>query len=1236
MTQFTPSQQAAISHHGHDMLVSASAGSGKTTVLVERIIQKILKQHADITRMLIVTFTRAATSEMRTKIQTALKQTLTTKRHDLNAEDRRHLANQIAMVNAAKISTLDAFSLQIVQTYYYVIDLDPGFRLLTDETERYMLQEQVWNDLREQFYAGDEAAEFEQLTANFSGDRDDSGLQDLMFELMRQAAATTDPRAYLQQLAKPYAPEAWAATFTHQIWPRTKRKLMQVITTLTQADELANRLPNPVWHQQITADLSPLQSLLDNPEPSYEAVRGALFQHDFLAWSRASKGLDDDDKALKNEAKQLRDAAKKIWQDQLAPDFALTSEQITDLLRTVQPMMTMLTDVALTFLDALTAEKAVRHVQDYSDIAHNALRILQQKDPQTGAPIADNYRASFDEVMVDEYQDISPLQEALLAAVSTTDPGDRFMVGDVKQSIYGFRLADPQLFIQKYQAFASHPETPTAPERIILAENFRSTKNVLAFTNLIFSQIMDPEVGDLAYDDNAALKYGALDYGDCHPAVKVMLYSKATSDDDDETDATSAWSATDEDDEPLDVATGQTQMVIAEIQRLVSDPDAQLWDRANQQYRRIRYRDITLLTRQTTQNSLIQTQFAAAGVPLFVADTKNFFKTTELMVMLALLKVIDNPKQDIPLVAVLRSPIVGLSADQLALIRLAAKQVPYYDAVTAFLAETPTTPLAKRTHATLTAFLDQLNHFRDLARENDLVTLLWAIYQETGFLDYVGGTPGGSQRQANLLALVDRARTYESGGFKGLFAFIHFITLMQKQDQDLATPAQVDPDNDAVKLMTIHKSKGLEFPVVFVLQTNKHFNRRDQSGPAILTKNGIGIKWLDPQTRVEYELPQYQAAKAARQNQTLAEEMRLLYVALTRAQQRLYVVGATMSGQQLTSADKTVAKWAKAAKGEQLTLAPQIRGAATNYLDWIGPALIRHPQVKGLTETTVKPALIADPTEFSIAIETHPQIKIGAATKTPAKTDAPAIDLTGWFATQYPFQAATTTAGFQSVSEIKRAFDDPDTMELVSADRFLGPKPPLHDLGAPAFLTETSGGGNAAAIGTATHLLLQLVDLTKPITLNSLEALRHHLITTEVMPAEVAKRIDLTALVRFFATDLGQLLQAKPQQVQREVPFSMLLPANQLFEILQNDPGEDVLVHGIMDGYVTEADGVTLFDYKTDHEPDPAKLVARYRGQLNLYAQALAQLQPKPVTHRYLVLLRTGTIVDLVAESTGK
>ncbi len=311
MTQFTPSQQAAINHHGHDMLVSASAGSGKTTVLVERIIQKILKQHADITRMLIVTFTRAATSEMRTKIQTALKQTLTAKRHELNAEDRRHLANQIAMVNAAKISTLDAFSLQIVQTYYYVIDLDPGFRLLTDETERYMLQEQVWNDLREQFYAGDEAAEFEQLTANFSGDRDDSGLQDLMFELMRQAAATTDPKAYLQQLAKPYAPEAWAATFTHQIWPRTKRKLMQVITTLTQADELANRLPNPVWHQQITADLNPLQSLLDNPKPSYEAVRGVLVQHDFLAWSRASKGLDDDDKALKNEAKQQRDAAKK-------------------------------------------------------------------------------------------------------------------------------------------------------------------------------------------------------------------------------------------------------------------------------------------------------------------------------------------------------------------------------------------------------------------------------------------------------------------------------------------------------------------------------------------------------------------------------------------------------------------------------------------------------------------------------------------------------------------------------------------------------------------------------------------------------------------------------------------------------------------------------------------------------------------------------------------------------------
>lgn len=1234
MTQFTTSQQAAITHDGHDVLVSASAGSGKTTVLVERIIQKILKQHADITRMLIVTFTRAATAEMRTKIQTALKKALTERRHELSGEDRRHLANQIAMVNAAKISTLDAFSLQIVQTYYYVIDLDPGFRLLTDETERYMLQERVWDDLREQLYASDEAPAFEQLTANFSGDRDDSGLQDLMFELIRQAGATTDPKAYLEGLATPYAPEKWEATFSQQIWPRVKGQLLQIATSLTQASALANQLPNPIWYQQIQADLAPLQTLLETNAPTYDTVRSVLISHEFAAWSRISKGLDDADKDTKNAAKDLRDAAKKTWQNKLAPTFALAAEQIGDLLREAQPLVATLANVALKFEDALTAEKAARHVQDYSDIAHNALRILQQKDPQTGAPIADNYRASFDEVMVDEYQDISPLQEALLAAVSTTTPGDRFMVGDVKQSIYGFRLADPQLFIHKYQTFQDAPTDPAAPERIILAENFRSTKNVLAFTNLIFSQIMDPEVGDLSYDNAAALKYGALDYGDAHPAVKVLLYSKATSDED-SSDASELPGDAD-DNEPVDIATGQTQLVLAEIQRLINDPDAQLWDRQAQEYRRIHYRDITLLTRQTSQNSLIQTQFAAAGVPLFVADTKNFFKTTELMVMLALLKVIDNQKQDIPLVAVLRSPIVGLSADQLALIRLAAKQVPYYDAVTAFLQAEPKTPLAQRTHDMLTHFFNQLSHFRDLARENDLVTLLWAIYQDTGFLDYVGGTPGGSQRQANLQALIDRARTYEAGGFKRLFAFIHFITLMQKQDQDLAMPAQVDPDNDAVKLMTIHKSKGLEFPVVFLMQANKHFNMRDQTGTAILTKQGIGIKWLDPETRVEYELPQYQAAKAARQNQTLAEEMRLLYVALTRAQQRLYVVGATMSGNQLTSADKTVEKWAAAAEGEARVLAPQVRSGATSYLDWIGPALIRHPQARGLAETTIKPALVGDETEFTIEIDVNPQVTPTATPEKVSDDSGTMVDLSAWFKKAYPFQAATTTTGFQSVSEIKRAFDDPDTIDLVNADRFLGPKPPMRDLTAPAFLTETPSGISPAAIGTATHLLLQLVDLAKPITMASLRALRDQLTTTQVIAVDVAKHIDLTALIRFFETDLGRLLLAKPQQVHREVPFSMLLPADQVFEALADDPGEDVLIHGIIDGYVSDEQGVTLFDYKTDHNPNTAVLVDRYRGQLNLYAQALQDLQPKPVLHRYLVFLRTGTVVDLVASGAGK
>ncbi|WP_125703427.1 helicase-exonuclease AddAB subunit AddA [Lacticaseibacillus daqingensis] len=1207
---FTTDQQHAITHTGHDVLVSASAGSGKTAVLVERIVSQVLAGQ-DVTRMLIVTFTNAATAEMKLKIQKALKDRLTEARHTLSEAQRRHLANQIAVMNAAPIMTLDAFSLQVVQHYYYIIDLEPGFRLLTDDTERTLLETRVWESLRETEYAGANAAAFAALADNFSGlasgNPTQDGLQPVVFQLLQYAQTTTAPAQWLQALPDAYSPAGLDALFAHQLWPQLRPQLLQLAAGLEAARAtLADPALAP-WEANLQTTLDQVTNALALDAPDYAAAQAALSAIGFDRWP--GKKVDDSLKPAKDAAHAQREALKPTLAAVQA-SVAIAPADLTAALTQVGPLMTTLSRVCQDFLAALTAEKAARHVQGFADIAQNALRILTAVDPQTHQTVAANYQAAFDTVLVDEYQDINQLQEALLTAVSQSTPGNRFMVGDVKQSIYGFRLADPQLFLAKYQAFGADS---AAGERIVLAENFRSSSNILAFTNLVFSQLMDTQVGQLDYDEDAQLKLGATDIPEeFAPATEFLIHLTDQPEDD-------APAGDDETAAGLDKDQAEAQMVIRRIQAMVQDPDCQLYDRKAKAYRRVTYRDITLLSRSRSQNIVLQSEFARAGVPIVIADAQNYFKTTELMVMLSLLRVIDNPKQEIALVAVLRSPLVGLSADALALIRLADRFASFDDALVAFATQSGGTAFAQQTRQQVQAFLTQLAEFRDFAREHELVDLIWHLYAETGYLDFVAGLPGGAQRQANLRALASRAAGYENGGFKGLFAFIRFIELMQKQNKDLAMPVTLAPDVNAVSLMTIHGSKGLQFPVVFLMAASKQLNLKDLNQPLILTPELVGCQWLDPATREVYALPQYQAAKAAKKAQLLAEEERLLYVALTRAEQRLVIVGTGGTEEQLR------AKWAKVADAPDLLLPAGVRAGAGSTLDWLGAAIAR---TEAVTEGTPLPALRRFNAPITLTF-VHQVVPVIQATKATSGTQpATSLDLPAWLAFTYPYAAATATTGFQSVSEIKRAFDDPDTIELVTSNRQLGGNRYVNDFAQPAFLA-TGTQVPRTVVGSATHLVLQLLDLGQPVTVATIEATVAELVAAGTLTEAVAQQIDVATLVRFFATPLGQALQANAATVQREVAFSLLLPAAQLFAPMQGDDA-DVLIHGIIDGFFETAAGVTLFDYKTDHVVGAsAPIVERYRGQLNLYARALAHLTAKPVLHRYLVLLATGEVIDL-------
>lgn len=1244
---FTPSQDQAIHQTGNNLLVSASAGSGKTRVLVQRVIEH-LKSGMGIDEILIVTFTKAAAAEMRDRIQTALRQELATNQG--NSDQQAFYLRQLNQLPVADISTLDAFCLRILQHYYYVIDLDPVFRLLADETENGLLRDEVWSDLREQLYADDDSGLFARLTENFSGDRSDDGLADLVQQTYTFANATPDPAAWLAALPQPYQLDSdrltQTAFYRQKLAPLFTAQLQQIQADLTSAERLAtqNNLEKQAAHlQNVLASLKTVLDLVANG--SWNDLRAAV--QDFTWGRMPSIRKTNEDFPIYNELKTTYyDPARKQL-DVLKKTYLIQSEEqaMTTIAKSGE-LVGELARVVTAFREAYRAEKQRRHVLDFADIEHAALEILTS-DTDQSRHVAAQLRDQYAEIMIDEYQDTNGLQEAILTAIAEPAPqGNLFMVGDVKQSIYRFRQADPTLFMGKTDHYAADE---SAGQLITLAENFRSMKNVDDFTNLIFKQLMDRELGEIAYTGAAQLKFGATYYPEnVESTAELLVYLTEG------TEESRDGESMDETFQVDDKHQGEVLMTGKKIQELIA-AKTPIYDREKKLTRPMDYRDITLLTPTRTNNLIITDELRRMGIPVVVNDAQNYFKTTEIQIMMALLRIIDNPYQDIPLAAVLRSPIVGLNENELALLRINQKTGDYYQALLHFqqtFAVGTSSAMQQRVYEKISHFLEQLQMFRDIAQQNELVTLIWRIYQETGFLDYVGGMPAGEQRQANLHALYERAQSYEKSSFKGLFQFVRFVERLQQRDADLAG-APVQTAENAVSVMTIHGSKGLEFPVVFIMDASRQFNRQDQQGNYVMSgKTGIGIDYLDTESRIKAPSLQKLVTAQAISRASLAEEMRKLYVALTRAESRLYIVGSHKNQEEALSA------WEQAYQSPDLVLNATLREKNTlaNYLDWIGMCLIRDPHFNSelRTETSAFSGLAGDPAQFKVSFATaadiEPMQSVGEAaadwlqetSQIAEKADDKAVSgeqIKAIMDFQYPHQVATETTAYQSVSEAKRLFEDPDNAtigEYQPTERGqAGRRFVTHDFARPEFL-QTVREPLPTEIGSATHLVLQQLDVTSAPTETSVQMLIDQLVTDQVLSAEVAQRIQPDLILRFFASDLGQKILAAPDQLHREVPFSLLMPARSLFRDFK-EMASQVLVHGIVDGYLLTPAGVILFDYKTDHvnprdvDKSEAKLLERYGGQVNLYATALKQMTGQPIIAQYLYLLATG---DLVAVPT--
>jgi ATP-dependent helicase/nuclease subunit A len=1275
-SRWTAEQWQAIHAGGDHVLVAAAAGSGKTAVLVQRIIRIVssLHQPVDVDRLLVATFTKAAADEMRHRIRDALEREL------IDNPDSEHLRKQLALIHQSSITTLHSFCLSVVQRYYHRVPLDPGFRI-ANEIEAELLRQDVMEDLFEHYYSeSDPESPFWGLLDRFGGERSDVALYSLIQRMYDFSRSHPFPEEWLKHHAQLFREfDGEGDLWTTGILADVQLELEGIVGVLEEALTIARLPGGPApYIDSIHEEWSSLSLLCDTSE-------GNNWQNTFEMLQTISFGKlkpcksSEVNKDLQEQVKSLRDQAKKQLQDIKDQLFTRTLDEYKAELVESAPLMDMLVELILAFGARYASAKADKRLVDFSDLEHFCLRILCDGRSADGqllpSPPALEYRDHFVEVLLDEYQDTNQVQEAILLLISRADQGNRFMVGDVKQSIYRFRLADPGIFMSKYKTYRAE----AAGIAIDLARNFRSRNEIVDGVNFVFRQIMQERAAEIDYDPQAELVYGA-NYpvsSNAAEGTAIDIYllrrtDEATSEDPEQSNQNNEEDTPKEEAFELETAELEARFISMKIKELLGFEGKPFYmtDKDTGNPRPVTYRDIVILLRATRQWApVLVEQLKLAGIPAYAELSGGYFEATEVDVMLSLLKVIDNPYQDIPISGVLRSPLVGLTAEQLASIRLQDKSAPFYEAVLQF-ARLEVTPDAD-IQVKLLAFLQQLEIWRTESRRGDLSELLWRIYRTTGYYDYIGGLPGGTQRQANLKALYDRARQFESTSLRGLFRFLRFIKRMQDNGGDLGAAKVMGEQEDVVRIMSIHKSKGLEFPIVFVAGMSKQFNLKDMQGDFQMHKElGFAPKIVNPVLRTSYPSLPYLAIRRRSRLESLAEEMRILYVALTRAREKLILVGSTRNPERILS------KWSASLKKRELALPIYMLTQAKTYLDWIGPAVLRHPSLSNIREEwALGDSLLIDAfqeqSRWTMNVVPLSRMMVwqeAAVTRLmedTAKLDAvaefepvqayssssmlilPSIQAEAvmreqavqerleW---QYRYSQASMYYSKTSVTELKRLMEQDvsdaadEEIDITAGTSSSPAESSLRYQAAllrrPKFMERQ--GMNAAERGTVYHSVMQHIPLISSVDVELVEQTLVHLVKQQVIREEQRVVIRPEIISEFFQTEMGQRL-LRSAQVQREVPFSYGLPVEELHPDAAREVGSEiVLIQGVIDCLFEEEDGLVLLDFKTDAVQDhPSVIADRYRIQIDLYAKAIEAITGKKVKEKVLYFFDGSHLISM-------
>lgn len=1183
----TPEQIEAIYRTGTNILVSASAGSGKTFVMTERIINLILNG-VSLKNLFISTFTNKAAAELKLRLDKKIRET---RAHERSFEEIHLLTTALQDLSTADIGTMDSFTLKFLKENFYLKNLDPTFRLLVDSTEQEVIKRDIFDQLVEEHLADQgiiSQERFIQVMNNFSSDRKIDAFYSVLNKINTFADSLENPIDWLENDFLNGFSTYQSFTDLPDTFTNGLQESLQEIYRALLENLSSGVITGP-------AKINNTEEFLANFEYLYDCLGQKQFQK-FAEFYRQMKfqfvpnanNKDNRDEVLEAQKLSLKTliTTNKARLDQFIE--AIKHQDIIE--KYHQPASALTHDlqvIALAFYQRYHDYKLKNACLEYADVTHLTIEILQENEV-----LRKVYQTQYFEVMVDEYQDTNHLQEAMLRLLSNGK--NSFMVGDVKQSIYGFRLADPSLFMSKYEAY----QQPDADGKLIrLKENFRSYPEVINFTNQIFEHLMDKKIGEMVYGPEEKLVVGNPKLAqETSPdlTAELLIYK----------DEKSVSSETDD-----AVSTDELVVTAQAIRQLLS--------------KGTQPKDIVILVRSKTNNAEIERVLQSFDIPVVLDEGKmNYLQAMEVLVMLDVLRAIDNPLFDVSFVALLKSPLFDFSENDLAIISLqASNDVNFYDKYqkarcqNGLKADLIDTTLSVK----LQHFENTFSKWCQLAHQESLHSLIWEIYRDTHYYDYVGGMKNGQLRQANLAALADRAATYESSGYKGLFQFIKMIDNFMDSKNDLAA-VNIALPSDAVRVMTIHKSKGLEFPYVFILNVNKKFNTKDLSSDLILSrKNGAGISFLaDFKKEIDTEFPYAivkmttlpQMANALeKEYQALAEEMRMLYVAFTRAVKKIYMVGK-VDASKLDEENQFIA-YQTAAFNVNGILDDTLRQSSQGYLNWV-LGVYQATTVKkssGLKVRVVEDDDLKDmvPVDqknqlsFETLIAESKQYDDAMATIEEVKLAKQILDSADKLNDKYTVGINLPT--IQTPSQIKKRYE-----HLISEQDVVVSN---HQKYSQFEFLKTDKKVSPTELGSAVHELMQSLDFSN-VTRETLSQTIESLTVRD----EVKQKIKVDQILSLFDTDFGQMMVTHHKSMTREAPFSMLKT--------DQASGEQYVIRGIIDGFIKLADKIILFDYKTDHftnlEAIP-EIKARYQMQMSLYEESLTTAFKQEKIEQYLILL---------------